>query len=310
MIAPKYKEQVDLLIRILPHIAKEESLVLKGGTAINLFVRDMPRLSVDIDLTYRSITDDRETALGNISAALKRIDESVKVAIPGISITHILYDQGADVKLNCQIHNAHVKIEVNTITRGIILPTRMMQLTEVAQNEFGKFAAIQVVSHGELFGGKICAALDRQHPRDLFDIYHLFQHEGFSEEIRLGFIMFLVSHYRPVHELVFPHLADHSTTFEQQFAGMTDLPFTHETYEETRKKLVVEVHKILSNDDKKFLISFEQGKPDWDLIPVESLKDLPALNWKLLNIQKLKTENKEKHAKIVKELTSKLHAQS
>jgi len=162
MITPKYKEQVDFLIRILPHIAKEKSLALKDGTAINLFVRDMPRLSVDIDLTSKSIIDDRETALANISAALKRIDESIKTAIPGISITHIPYDQGSDVKLNCQIHNAHVKIEVNTITRGVILPIRMMQLAEVAQTEFGKFAAIQVVSHGKLFGGKICAALDRQ----------------------------------------------------------------------------------------------------------------------------------------------------
>ena len=117
----------------------------KGGTAINLFVRDMPRLFVDIDLTYTSITNDRETALGNISDPLKRIDESVKATNPGISITHIPYDQWSDVKLNCQIPNDHVKIEVNTITCGIILPTRIMQLTEVAQKDFGKFAAIQFV---------------------------------------------------------------------------------------------------------------------------------------------------------------------
>jgi hypothetical protein len=40
------------LIRVLPSIAEEACFALKGGTAINLFVRDMPRLSVDIDLTY------------------------------------------------------------------------------------------------------------------------------------------------------------------------------------------------------------------------------------------------------------------
>ena len=118
--------------------------------------------------------------------------------------------------------------------------------------------------------------------------------------------MFLVSHYRPVHELVFPHLADHATTFEQQFAGMTDLPFTYETYEETRRKLVVEIHKMLSNKDKKFLISFEQGNPDWDLIPIENLKDLPAVKWKLQNIQKLRNDNPEKHAAILRELTERL----
>ena len=51
MILQAYKAQVDLLLQILPHIAKEEIFALKGGTAINLFVRDMPRLSIDIDLT-------------------------------------------------------------------------------------------------------------------------------------------------------------------------------------------------------------------------------------------------------------------
>ena len=63
MIRPEYRAQVDLLLSILPHVAKEESLALKGGTAINLFVRNMPRLSVDIDLTYLSWQDDRTTAL-------------------------------------------------------------------------------------------------------------------------------------------------------------------------------------------------------------------------------------------------------
>ncbi|NOX86110.1 MAG: nucleotidyl transferase AbiEii/AbiGii toxin family protein, partial [Chlorobi bacterium] len=52
MIAAKYLAQVDLLLQIMPYVAKEEIFALKGGTAINLFVRDMPRLSVDMDLTY------------------------------------------------------------------------------------------------------------------------------------------------------------------------------------------------------------------------------------------------------------------
>ncbi|MBA4145547.1 MAG: nucleotidyl transferase AbiEii/AbiGii toxin family protein [Azospira oryzae] len=307
MLSTKYKEQVDLLIQILPHVAKEESLALKGGTAINLFVRNMPRLSVDIDLTYTSITDDRQTALQHISEAVIRIDENIRKAIPGISVTHIPPKQGDDVKLNCQMNNAHVKIEVNTVTRGIIFPVRMMALTDLAQAEFGKFAAIQVVSHGELFGGKICAALDRQHPRDLFDIHHLIHQEGFSDEVRLGFIMFLVSHHKPVHDLLFSHHHDHTATLEQQFAGMTVEPFTYETYETTRRILSSEIRKILTENDKKFLISFENGTPDWNLVAIESLKDLPAVKWKLQNIHKLIEQNPSKHLSGIKGLTEKLN---
>lgn len=131
MIAPKYKAHVDLLLTILPLVAKEKSFALKGGTAINLFVREMPRLSVDIDLTYTSIFDNRDNALKNISDALDRIETDIKKAVPGISITRVPHGQGDDVKLNCQTLTAHVKIEVNTITRGIILPVRMMPMAEI-----------------------------------------------------------------------------------------------------------------------------------------------------------------------------------
>lgn len=77
MIASRYKTQVDLLLQTIPFIAKEEIFALKGGTAINLFVRDMPRLSVDIDLTYIPF-DDRETALKNISDGLERIKSDLE----------------------------------------------------------------------------------------------------------------------------------------------------------------------------------------------------------------------------------------
>src|SRR5437762_11387252 len=102
MIDAKYKAQVDLLLTILPLVAKEKIFALKGGTAINLFVREMPRLSVDIDLTYTSITDNRETVLKNISDGLDRIESEIKKAVPGISITRVPHGQGEDVKLNCQ----------------------------------------------------------------------------------------------------------------------------------------------------------------------------------------------------------------
>ena len=306
MILAKYRAQVDLLLSILPHVAKENSLALKGGTAINLFERDMPRLSVDIDLTYLNWEDDRATALQNISDALGRIEERIKASVPGISITRVPEGQGQDVKLNCQTKQAHVKIEVNTTTRGNIFPQRMMQVADSVQNEFKKFAAINVVSHGELFGGKICAALDRQHPRDLFDVYHLLTNEGISEEVRLGFITFLLSHARPMGELIRPHLIDQHETFENQFAGMTAAPFFYNTFEAVRERMIAEVHSSLTDDDRKFLISFKKGEPQWNLMPIDNLQHLPAVKWKLRNIQNLLKSNPTKHLEMLKALEEKL----
>ncbi len=306
MILAKYRAQVDLLLNILPHVAKENSLALKGGTAINLFVRDMPRLSVDIDLTYLNWEDDRATALQNISDALGRIEERIKASIPDISITRVPVGQGQDVKLNCQTKQAHVKIEVNTTTRGIIFPVRMMQVVDTVQNDFKKFAAINVVSHGELFGGKICAALDRQHPRDLFDVYHLLMNEGISDEVKLGFITFLLSHARPMGELIRPHLLDQQEAFDNQFAGMTASPFFYNTYEAVRERLVAEIHESLTDDDRNFLVSFKKGEPLWSLIPIDNLQHLPAVKWKLLNIQNLINTNPTKHTEMLKVLEKKL----
>jgi predicted nucleotidyltransferase component of viral defense system len=285
MILAKYRAQVDLLLSILPHVAKEKGIALTGGTAINLFVRDVPRLSVDIDLTYLNWNDGRATALQNISDALDRIEVSVKAAIPEISITRIPPGQGQDAKLNCQTKQATIKIEVNTTIRGTIFPIRIMQVVDTVQNDFKKFAAISVVSHAELFGGKICAALDRQHPRDLFDVYHLLKNEGFTYEIKLGLITFLLSHARPMNELLGPHYLDQRPAFNSQFAGMTATPFSYEDYEETREQLFKEVIKSLTVNDRNFLLSFKKGEPLWNLIPIDNLKHLPAVQWKLINIQ-------------------------
>lgn len=169
MILNAYKTQADLLLQVLPFVAKENIFALKGGTAINLFVRNMPRLSVDIDLTYLPL-DSRTNALKNIQEGLIRIQTDIHKYLPEVKVHTVRLNGEADVKLNCQSNNAQIKIEVNTITRGNVFPTQLMQIADSVQEEFGKFAAINVVSLAELYGGKICAAIDRQHPRDIFDV--------------------------------------------------------------------------------------------------------------------------------------------
>nr|WP_321411438.1 nucleotidyl transferase AbiEii/AbiGii toxin family protein [uncultured Carboxylicivirga sp.] len=301
MILPIYKAQVDLLLQVLPYVAKENIFALKGGTAINLFVRDMPRLSVDIDLTYLPF-DSREDALKNIQDGLSRIKIDIEKNVPGVKVHPVPLNGGTDVKLNCQGKNAQIKIEVNTITRGNVFPTQLMQVVDSVQDEFGKFAAINMVSLAELYGGKICAAIDRQHPRDVFDVKLLLENEGLTDEIWDGVKIGMISHYKPINELLSPILKDQKSAFDNQFAGMTSVEFTYDDYEKTRATLIDTIQQRLTDDEKKFLLSFEMGEPDWKLFPHSVLKDLPAIKWKLLNIQKLKKDNPKKHEQMVTDL--------
>ncbi len=284
----------NLLLQVLPYVAKENNFALKGGTAINLFVRNIPRLSVDIDLTYLPL-DTRAITLSNIQTSLNKIKIDIEKHLPDIRVHTVKLNGGTDVKLNCQSKNAQIKIEVNTITRGNVFPIKLMQINDTVQDEFGKFAAINVVSMAELYGGKICAAIDRQHPRDIFDVKLLLYNEGFNDEIWQGFKVGLISHYKPISELISPILKDQKLAFDNQFAGMTSVDFSYNDYINTRKILIEIIKDKLTTDDKEFILSFENAEPKWELFPIPILKDLPAVKWKLLNINKLKEINPKKH---------------
>ena len=303
MILPVYREQVGLLLRILPFVAQESCFALKGGTAINLFLRDMPRLSVDIDLVYLPF-DDRKTALDNISKALDRIKLNLLQSLPGIQVQA----DGPKGKLLCSLGSMQVKVEVNTVMRGTTEPVRLIPIADMVQDEFGMFAEIRIVSDAELYGGKICAALDRQHPRDLFDVFPLLEQNIFPDKIKPGFIASLLSHDRPIHEVIQPRFQDQEQIFQTQFLGMSRVPFTYEDYIHTRVQLVNVIHASLSDNDKAFLISFKQGRPDWSLSPIKALQDLPAIQWKLQNIQKLVKQNPVKHKKMLGRLKESLYS--
>lgn len=292
MVRSAYRAQVDLLLDILPHIAGEHDLVLKGGTAINLFIRDLPRLSVDIDLTYRHFQDNRTTALNRISECLDRIERRIYRASPTISVTRVPAGQGYDAKLNCQSLKASVKIEVNTVSRGLLYPARLMQLSQRVQLEFEKFTAMEIVSHAELYGGKICAALDRQHPRNLFDIHLLLRHDGFTAEVKRGFLFFLLCHPRPIHELLSPNWQYRKGAFETQFKGMAFEPYDYQDFFGTIASLMHSIKNALTVEDKRFLLTFSGGNPDWS--DFSDFEPFPAIKWKLQNIRQLSENDKLK----------------
>jgi len=211
-------------------------LAIHGGTAINLFYFDMPRLSVDIDLTYLPFAD-REKDLKRIENILLRLKDALYNSISQI---HIVGPNtiGDEYKLYCSYGGNEVKIEVNTINRGVFRPTKMIGLCNQAQAQFNVFCEARIVPMAQLFGGKIIAALDRQHPRDMFDVKNMMEVFGLSDEIVEGAVFCLLSSKRPLHELLNPSFIDHRATLESQFSGMTNLDFTYENYLNTRNELV------------------------------------------------------------------------
>lgn len=283
----KYIKQVELLVKCLPIIATEKCFAIKGGTAINLFYLDMPRLSVDLDLVYLPI-ESRSDTYENIHVALERI--SKRLGNIGYDIQS---NRKAEEKLVCSNGVAKIKIEPNYTLRGYIYEPKIMELCPKAQKIFG-YAEANIISEAELWGGKICAALDRQHPRDLFDIRNLFYGSGITVEIKNGFISLLLSGNRPIHEMLDPHFQMAEDVFYNEFVGMSDENFTFDYAKETFIKLVKAVKSILSDEDKQFLLDFVQLKTDLGYADIPNLDKLPGIQWKIKNLEMLKDTNPQK----------------
>ena len=293
-----YKKQVALLIDILLEIAKEENLALHGGTAINLFHLNMPRLSVDIDLTFFPFSDNRNADLNKIRQSLEFVKNRLKTTFP-----HIRFEDEKraeeELKLLCTKDNAIVKVEVNQINRGLISEPCTKILCSRAENEFDRFCEIKTVSIGQLWGGKLNAAIERQHPRDIFDVKNMLQEIGFTEEIKQGFLFFLLCGKRPIDEIINPNFTNQRVIFNSQFSGMTDEEFTYEEFEKTREELILLIQKSLTQSDKEFLLSFLSGNPYWKDFDYSKY---PAIKWKQLNINKLKQDNPTKFRESIKKL--------
>lgn len=287
MATEAYRKQVALLLDVLPEVAKETCFALHGGTAINLFIRDMPRLSVDIDLTYLAI-EDRETSLQHISEALEKIQAKTLTILPNAKVSLL----SETSKLLIAHQGVQVKLEVNQTNRGALYNPKTLPLCEKAQIEFDVFCEVPVIGEGQLYGGKICAALDRQHPRDLFDVKYFLQNNEFSEQHKEGLLLALLSSNRPIEELLYPNFLDQKATLTNQFEGMTNESFDYKDFEAARNNLLEKIHQSLTVEDKEFLITVQSLQPDWTVYDFERF---PSVQWKLQNLERLKESNPNKY---------------
>jgi len=288
-----YYKQVQLLMQVLPFVAKQACFALKGGTAINLFVREFPRLSVDIDLVYLPMKA-RDEALDEICEALDVISADLKTAFKDAEITEAYKSKRDSLRLIVARNGVQIKVELSPVLRGTVYEPRLMEVCEAVEEEFG-YVEVPVVALADLYAGKICAALDRQHPRDLFDVKWLLENEGLTDDIRKAFLVYLSSHNRPMAELLKPQYKELSAIYAGEFANMAETDVTLEELVAVRERLVELIHQGLTESEKGFLLTFKSREPDWALLGLEGVSELPAIKWKQINLAKM-PENKHKLA--------------
>lgn len=285
----EYAKKVEILLRMIPLVTEEGVFAVHGGSAINLFVSNLPRYSVDIDLTYIPL-EDRNSSLLHINEHLNSIAAKAGKAFRGM---HIVEKPGI-CKLLCEYQGHQIKIEVNQTKRGVIGGDVIRKpVCDKAQEEFGLYCETDIVPMTLLYGGKIAAALSRQHPRDMFDVRYM---EYPFTETREGLLFCLLGSDRPIRESFSPSLIDQSDALVNQFEGMTDIPFSYEEFENTRNELIRDVNALMTPEDKAFLLSFESAEPDWDNFEFGYFRDYPSVKWKLQNLGKLKSTNPDKLA--------------
>ncbi|MDR3056079.1 MAG: nucleotidyl transferase AbiEii/AbiGii toxin family protein [Zoogloeaceae bacterium] len=279
----QYANTVRLLLAVAPEVFANDIFALKGGTAINLFVQEMPRLSVDLDVVYRPWHVPREIALNAINAELDAIAR--QVAPLGVQTRRVHGKASDDSKLMVENDTSQVKIEVNTVFRGTVLPVERKPLSAKTADLFAVEFALPILAPDELYASKFVAALDRQHPRDLFDVWQLFEAGGITDGMVECFVVYLAGHNRPIREVLFGHDKDITSEYERVFVGMTDVDVPLTTLLEARAQLRHELSTRLTAAHRQFLSGFVRGKPDWSLLQCQHAADLPALRWKLDNLE-------------------------
>ena len=301
----EYLETARLLIQVAPLVFVDDQFGLKGGTAIDLFLRDMPRLSVDLDLVFTDHAVGRKEAIARINAAVRDAADRLRARRFEVYVPAAGGD--GETKLMVRSGAAEVKVEINTVMRGTVHRVRRANLTPLARDTLLADIEIPVLASEDVYGSKIVAALDRQHPRDLFDVMELFKHEGITPGIRRAFVVYLASHNRPVHEVLFPELRDIQMDYERNFIGMTSQPTTLAELLETRDRMINELHAGLDADERRFLLSLIRAQPEWELLGIPHVSELPAVRCKVQNLARLQRERAEQFELQYTALAGRLH---
>ena len=289
-----FYEKAALVARVLPQVAMESAFALKGGTAINFFYYDLPRISVDIDLVYlrkeqgflTSLLGIKD-ALGRLQTRIKNEDRKYRATLAAKQYPILYVRRGA----------WRIKIEVSPIMRGTVHPTEIRMMTPRTADTFRAQCNMNCVSASEVLAGKICAALSRQLPRDLFDVRTMYKHGGVSDEIFNTFLVYIASDRRTPQALLNPRLLDMRQRFEASFPSISAQTIMLEQLLDTRTRLINDIQSRLRGPAIDFLLSLHDGEPDFGLIDRAGAEELPAVKWKLHNLEIFKRNQPDEHAR-------------
>ena len=254
---------------------------------------------MDIDLVYTDLTHpDRQSALAAITEALLEVagllENKLKVTVrPAVS--------GSDHESKLFISRGAIllKVEVNHVFRGTVYPIVTGRLSSQAESHFARSLIVPMLDPDELYASKLVALLDRQHPRDLFDVLVLLERGGITSRMRRAFTVYLAGHNRPIHELLAPHSKDIRTEFSSDFAGMTSREVTLEQLLKVREQVFKELPTALDDAERAFLLAVNRCEPDGKILDLPGMEELPAIRWKVQNLKKLAKTNPKKYSSIV-----------
>jgi len=281
----EYQQAVQLLLRVIPSVFTSEVFALKGGTAINLFLSPLVRLSVDLDVVFLPLGLGREEALRAIASELEAVEQ--RVAKQGLLTRVPGRASGEDTQLLVSDGQTTIKIEVNHVFRGSILEPHQARLDPSSQQAFAVDVGARLLAAPEVYAGKAVAALDRQHPRDLFDIWARSQGGAWTRDELDLVAVYVAAHSRPPHEIFAGRDKPLASLYSSALQGMVlgALPSVTEL-ETARSVLRRSILRNLSPGARTFLTSFFRLSTEWDALPFPGLNRLPALQWKLRNLER------------------------
>ena len=293
-----YKEQVELLMTVMGIMDWDGCFALKGGTALNFFYAEMPRLSVDIDLVYLPVNS-RQEALREIRATLREYQKKFL----GLGFSAIMTKGGEDhsvPKLVIARGEVAIKIEPNTIIRGSFYPVTKRSLMPGVSRLFGQELEVACLERRELLAGKLVAMLDRQHPRDIFDMMCFMEEQPSLEILRDPLMGYLLQAGCSFSEVLNPNLKNIEEVFHSSFQGMTRKTVALQDLVKCRATIIKKLPAILGCEFEEFLISLLERKPKWKLLPYKNIEDYPGIRWKVLNINKMSAEKVRKELQSIK----------
>lgn len=284
MITQNYIDTVRLMLRVAPMVFDHPGFALKGGTAINLYIDQMRRLSVDLDVVYLDGTADRASALRGISQMLSAV--STRALEQGLDVQRLRQPSDPETVIVISDGFVRVKVEVNTVFRGSVYQPSLRDLCDTAARIFEVSVPLTLLDTSEVYAGKFLAALDRQHPRDLFDLWRFRQNSSIDNRLMDAFVLYLCGHSRPPHEILDGRDRDLSSDYERGFLGMLEEPVPSlQELQTTRAWARVVVLESLNAAQRTFLGDFFGLREVDDEFVEVKLAGLPALEWKRRNLR-------------------------